>query len=130
MSIRPLFLLLACEHLNANKLSAIKEGDVSIIDLRYSESSTTVVQSITIDTRFPLASGWRLNPRLRVDRREILSDSSEEWIYSPLLRIQYRWGRKVRIQVEVGKQFASRELEEFDMDRESYFVNVGYQVIF
>jgi len=110
--------------------SLFKEGDVSIIGLRYSESSTTTVQSVTLDSRFPLRNGWRINPRLRVDRREITSDSSEEWIYSPLLRIQYRWGRRVRIQFEVGKQFASRKLEEFDMDRESSFVNVGYQAIF
>ena len=83
-----------------------------------------------LDSRFPIGRRWRINPRLRVDRRRILSDSSDELQYTPGLRLQYRHNRKFRIEFEVGKQFARRALENTDIDRESYFVSLGYQLFF
>lgn len=110
--------------------SLLKEGDVTIFGVRYSDSDTTKVMSLTLDSRFPFGRTWRVNPRLRVDRRESLSDSSYEWLYTPGIRIQYRRSQRLRIEFEAGKQFAQRETEAADLDRESFFVNIGYQVFF
>jgi hypothetical protein len=44
--------------------------------------------------------------------------------------MQYRFGRKMRIEFEAGKQYARRRTEFADLDRESYFVNLGYQAFF
>ncbi|MDH4047670.1 MAG: SPOR domain-containing protein [Gammaproteobacteria bacterium] len=110
--------------------SLIKEGDVSIIGLRMSDSSSTRVYSVNLDTRYPFGNGLRINPRLRVDYREILSDMSTEWIYTPGLRLQYRMGRRGRIDLEGGKQISKRSAETIDLDRDSYFINFGYQLIF
>jgi len=110
--------------------SLFKEGDVTIFGARYSDSDTTKVMSLTVDSRYPIGRTWRLNPRLRVDRRQRLADSSYEWLYTPGLRIQYRRSQKLRIEFEVGKQFSQRETVDVDLDRESYFINLGYQVFF
>ncbi len=110
--------------------SLFKEGDVTIFGARYSDSDTTRVISLTVDSRYPIGRTWRLNPRLRVDRRQRLADSSYEWLYTPGLRIQYRRSQKLRIEFEVGKQFAQRETADANLDRESYFINLGYQVFF
>jgi tetratricopeptide (TPR) repeat protein len=110
--------------------SLIKEGDVSIADLRYTETSTTKVESIGLDTRFPLRSDLRINPSIRVHRRTILFDSSVEWIYAPRLRFQYLWSRKVRLYLEAGKQFSDRETQDRDFSREYFFANIGYQALF
>jgi hypothetical protein len=110
--------------------SLFTEGDVTMFGLRYSSSNSAQVTSLNIDSRFPIGSHWRINPRLRVDNRHILSDSSDEWLYTPGLRIQYRRSRKLRIELEVGKQFSQRELVGTDLDRESYFLNLGYQMFF
>jgi len=110
--------------------SLLKEGDVSMLSLRFSDSDTTKVTSLTLDTRFPIGKRWRINPRLRVDQRSIMADSSDEWLYTPGLRIQYRHNRKFRVEFEVGKQFAKRQLADTDLDRETYFVNLGYQAFF
>jgi hypothetical protein len=110
--------------------SMFTEGDVGIVGLRYAVSDTTDVYSITIDTRFPIGRSLRINPRLRVDYREINSDQSIQWIYSPSLRLQYRMGRRIRLQFEAGKQFSVRDMASTDIDRESYFVNVGYQFFY
>jgi len=110
--------------------SVFKEGDVSMIGLRYSESDSTQVLSLTIDSRFPVGKRWRINPRLRIDQRSFMTDATDELRYTPGLRVQYRHSRKFRIEFEAGKQFAQRELENTDLDRESYFVNLGYQLFF
>jgi maltoporin len=110
--------------------SLLKEGDVSMIGLRYSNSETTQVISLNLDFRFPIGRKFRINPRLRVDRREISQNSSLEWLYTPGLRLQYRWTRRFRFELEVGKLFAQRDSAVTDADRESYFINLGYQAFF
>lgn len=110
--------------------SLVSQGDVSIFGIRYSDSDSTEVWSINLDTRFPIGRSFRINPRIRVNRRQIKSDLSEEWIYTPGLRLQYRWRRRLRLEFEAGKQFANRALATTDLNRESYFVNFGYQFFY
>jgi tetratricopeptide (TPR) repeat protein len=110
--------------------SLFTEGDVGIFGLRYAVSETTDVYSTTLDTRFPIGRGWRISPRLRIDYREIKTDQSTQWIYTPGLRVQYRMGRRVRFELQTGKQFSTREMARSDQDRESWFVNAGYQLFF
>ena len=110
--------------------SLFTEGDVGIFGLRYAVSETTDVYSTTIDTRFPIGRGWRISPRLRVDYREINTDQSTQWIYTPALRVQYRMGRHARFELQTGKQFSTREMAKFDQDRESWFVYAGYQLFY
>ena len=110
--------------------SLFTEGDVGIVGLRYAVSETTDVYSTTFDTRFPIGRGWRISPRLRVDYREIRTDQSTQWIYTPGLRVQDRMGRRVRFELQTGKQFSTREMATSDQDRESWFVNAGYQLFF
>ena len=109
--------------------SLVTEGDVSILGLRYADSETNETISVRLDTRFPLGS-FRINPRLRLDHRTVKSDDSTQWTYTPGIRLQYRRDRRLRIDIETGMQFSTRELPTIDQDRESWFVNVGYQLFF
>ena len=106
----------------------VREGDVGILSLRYATSDSADVYTVSLDTRFPIGRKWRINPRLRVDYREILSDMSTQWTYTPGLRMQYRLGRRGRIELDAGKRFSSRDMADTDMDQESYFINLGYQL--
>ncbi|MGI9234392.1 MAG: SPOR domain-containing protein [Woeseiaceae bacterium] len=112
--------------------SIFKEGDVSIVSARYSDSDTSRVISFTFDSRYPVGRSWRINPRLRVDRRERISDPNYEWLYTPGIRIQYRRSQKFRIDLEAGKQFVQRDTDivDLNLDRESYYINLGYQSFF
>lgn len=110
--------------------SLLKEGDISIVTVRYSDSGTARVMSLSLDSRFPFGRTWRVNPRLRVDRRQRLSNDSYEWLYTPGIRVQYRRSQKFRIELEAGKRFSQQELVGLDLDRESYFINLGYQAFF
>ncbi|MEJ2256886.1 MAG: hypothetical protein P8X98_07725 [Woeseiaceae bacterium] len=110
--------------------SLFTEGDVGIIGLRYSVSDSTDVYSINLDSRFPIGRAWRINPRLRVDYREIRSDQSTQWIYTPALRIQFRPGRHWRVDLEAGKRFSRRDMALTNQDRESNFIYIGYQFFY
>ena len=98
--------------------------------MRYAVSNTTDVYSLNLDTRFPLGRIWRINPRLRLDYREIAADQSSQWSLTPGLRIQVRPGRRWRVDLEVGQQISRREMATTDLDRESRFVYFGYQYFF
>lgn len=115
---------------NLTASSLIKEGDVTIIGLRYTMSDSTKSTALHLDTRIPFGRFLRINPRLRIERREILSDSSNEWSYTPGIRIQFRWSQKLRIELEAGKLISQRDMTGVDWDRESYFINLGYQAFF
>ena len=110
--------------------SLFREGDVGILSLRYANSDSADVYTVNLDSRFPVGRDWRINPRLRVDYREISSDSSTQMIYTPGLRLQYRVGRRARIDFEAGKRFASRDMDDVDLDQESYFISLGYQLFY
>lgn len=112
--------------------SILKEGDVSIVSARFSDSDTSRVISLTFDSRYPIGRAWRLNPRLRVDRRQRMGDPNYEWLYTPGIRLQYRRSQKFRIELEAGKQFSQRDSDivDLNLDRESYFINIGYQSFF
>jgi len=110
--------------------SLLKEGDVSIFSLRYSDSDTTQVTSITVDSRYPVGRSWRVNARLRVDHRQLTSNDSEQWLFTPGIRIQYRHSQKFRLEFEAGKLFSQQDSASINQDRESYFVNLGYQAFF
>ena len=111
--------------------SLFTERDVTIFALRFSDSESSNVTTLNIDFRFQIGRAWRISPRIRVDYRKFNTDGSEQWIYTPGLRLEYRLGRKVRFELMAGKQFSTRELtSNLDEDRESYYFNLGYQLFF
>ncbi len=109
--------------------SMFKEGDMSILGLRLSDTSSRRTTSLTLDFRYPFG-GFRANPRIRIDRRETLADATVEWVYSPRLRLQYRWRDRYHFELEVGGLFAERRLPEFNDETKAYFLNLGYRYVF
>ena len=89
----------------------LKEGDVTILGVRYSDTSTTNTTSLLVNSRYPVNSAWRVNPRVRLDYRENLTDESTQWTAAPSLLLDYRWHRKYRLEFEAGGEWSSRELQ-------------------
>jgi hypothetical protein len=58
------------------------------------------------------------------------SDLSTQWILTPGIRMQYRRSQRFRFDLEAGKQFMTRDSDVIEEERESYFVNIGYQLFF
>jgi tetratricopeptide (TPR) repeat protein len=111
--------------------SIFSERDVSIISMRYSQSGTSDIYTLNLDSRFSVGRAWRINPRLRVDYRDITTDGSTQWSYTPGLRLEYRPGRTLKFELQAGKEFSTRQLTGApDLNRESYYVSAGYQWFF
>lgn len=110
----------------------IKAGDIAIGGLRYSRLDTADIYSVSLNTRYPVNSVWRVNPRLRVDYRENERDESTQWVAVPSLRMDYRLSRRYRFEVEGGGEWSTRKLPDLpdDEDTSSYFINLGYRIDF
>ncbi|VAW77576.1 hypothetical protein MNBD_GAMMA13-1820 [hydrothermal vent metagenome] len=108
----------------------IKSGDISLLGLRYSDTSTSKISTLTLDMRYPIRTVWRINPRLRTDYRDNTNNNSTQLIVSPSLRIDYRWRRRYRFEFEAGGEWSNQDLPNGSQDTSSYFLDVGYRIDF
>jgi len=117
-------------NLNLVGSSLIREGDSSIIGLRYMDGNTASTATLTLDTRYPLTDNLRINPRIRLTHRDINRDNSTQWIGTPSLRFLYRFARRYRLELEVGGEWSSRDSDAGSVDYSSYFIYGGYRADF
>lgn len=109
--------------------SLLRAGDMSIFGLRRYQGSTTTTTSLSVSSRFPLWSGFRIAPRLRFDQREFESDGSTQLLVSPSLRLDWHW-KRTTVEFEAGGEFASRD-RQFDQEKTNrYWLSLGYRVGF
>jgi len=120
----------------------LKEGDVSIISARYSDTDMSNTIMLSADIRYPLTKNLRLNPRLRWDYQErddrINPDGStrpgtgstrERWL--PMVRLDYRVHRNFLIEFGAGAEFETQKSDDgTETETDGYFVTLGYRILF
>ena len=109
--------------------SLFTEGDVSIFGLRYIDTYATRTTSVYVDSRYPVTSGLRVNPRLALSLRQISSDNSDEWVLTPSLRLLYRFARHYEIDLEGGYMGSSTD-SRCGTDTTAYYIYMGYRADF
>ncbi len=110
--------------------SLIKEGDITILGLRYSNTSSSDSVTLNLNTRYPFNRDLRFNPRLRGDYKWNRGDNGEQITITPSFRLEYRWRRKYHFEVEAGLEWSSDRLSDQTDDRRSYFFSSGYRMDF
>jgi hypothetical protein len=110
--------------------SLLMEQDTSIFGLGYVDGGMVSTTTVTIDTRYPVTRGMRINPRFRVSRRDIDRTDSEQWIATPSLRMLYRFARRYEIELEFGGEWSSQKTDTESFDYNSYFIYAGYRTNF
>ena len=110
--------------------SLIKEGDITILGLRYSDTNTADSYSFSLNTRYPLTSNLRLNPRFVIDYRSNKDNDGEKTRFRPLIRVEYRWKRRYHFELEGGGEWSNEQFSDLDEDRNGYFLRVGYRINF
>jgi len=108
----------------------LKEGDIAIFSLRYSDTTTAKITSVGINERYPLTNAWRVNPRLRIDYRQNEDTSTDQWTGAPSILMDYLWRKRYRFEVETGGEWSTRELLAGSEDSTSYYIYVGYRADF
>jgi len=83
-------------------------GDVSVIGLRYDDTSTAERYGLRLNTRFPWRSAWRINPRAEFYLRNKDSGAQEQTARVQG-RIEYRWKRTRTFETEFGYEWIRDE---------------------
>jgi tetratricopeptide (TPR) repeat protein len=109
--------------------SLFSAGDMTIFGLRRYEGSTSTTSSLSVSSRFPLWSGFRIAPRLRFDQRDFVADGSTQSMISPSLRLDWHW-KRTTVEFEAGGEFANRERPEDSEKTNRYWMSLGYRVSF
>jgi hypothetical protein len=111
--------------------SLIREGDISILGLRYSEGGSSESTAVFLDTRYPLTQNLRLNPKLLVSHREISAGEATELLVRPGLRVLYHMARHVQFEIEAGGEFGSHDNGGgATNDSSGYYLYMGYSADF
>lgn len=111
--------------------SLVREGDVSILGLRYSEGGASKSAAVFLDTRYPLTQRVRLNPRLLLSRQEISEGDATELLVRPGLRVFYRMARHFQVEVEAGGEFGHHDNGAGETNNSSgYYLYMGYSADF
>lgn len=106
--------------------SVMRTGDLTGIGLRWQQGGTIEAASLSIISRVPLWSDWRLRMQLRADQRRFTIDDSEQTLYSPSIGLSLQV-RKALVELDAGAEFASRDLLDSQEDISRYFFSLGYR---
>jgi hypothetical protein len=102
-----------------------------IAGLRYFDGSQSKRYSLRLDARYPLLKGFRINPRFHVDLRDDVRRDQTQWVYKPMLRMDFRWAKKHRIEAEIGGEWSNREIaDNVDEKTQGWIGALGYRYDF
>lgn len=102
-----------------------KQGDTSLIGLRYADTATSDTLSFSINSRFPYKKQWRFNPRLRIDDQS-RANNTEIIKLRPSFRIDYRARRNLKLELELGYEQSNIDDNFGSRVESNYFVYLGY----
>jgi len=121
------------EYMYATQLvanSLLYENDSLILGLRYSDRSNSQVYTLNSSWRVRIGNKWRLNPRMRVDFREDAFDDDSRWLFKPSLRLDYRFRRWMKFELDFGYEWLDEISSGIDQNNNSYFLSIGYRAQF
>ena len=110
--------------------SLIREGDIAIIGLRYSDTASSDTLALNLNTRYPLSPELRLNPKMLIDYRDNQTSSGYRWRIRPALRVEYRWKRRVHFDFEGGGEWANESNAGQIYHTSNFFFTLGYRLDF
>jgi len=108
----------------------LQAGDRSLVGVGYADGNGSSTVSMSLDTRYRVGKGLRINPRIRVSMREVERTGAERWIAAPSLRTLYRFARHYELELEVGGEWSSQKANGITSDYNAYFVYAGYRADF
>ncbi len=106
------------------------DGDSTLLGMRYSDTDSADTLSLSVNSRFPLGRGLRINPRLRLDLRDNRVDDGAQITLSPSVRLDYRFARRQQVEAEVGGEWSNLQLSDAVQDNHMYWFHLGYRLSF
>ena len=110
--------------------SVIVTRDSTIIGYRFSDTNNGKVNSISINMRVPVTRDWRVNPRLRIDKRSN-ANGTDQTVAALAFRVDYRLKRNMNFELDTGLEQTSSDVVGGGTDKiQSYFFSFGYRYDF
>jgi hypothetical protein len=109
------------------KNDLIKQGDIGILSLRYSDASTSDTFRMGISSRYPITNGWRINPRLGLSYRTNDDNEGSRKTISPYLRMDYRYRKNMIFELEGGLNWFEEDDGTQITNFTDYFIYGGYR---
>ena len=85
--------------------NVVKDGDMYIAALRYSQLANSTRYVLDFNSRFPLTNDWRISPRLRLGYAKGRGTDLTEYTVLPSLLVDYYWTKELNLEAEVGVQW-------------------------
>ncbi|MET0065530.1 MAG: tetratricopeptide repeat protein [Candidatus Thiodiazotropha sp.] len=109
------------------KNDLLKQGDIGVFSLRYSNTSTSDTYRMGISSRYPVNSVWRINPRLDVSYRENDDNEGTRLSIEPYLRMEYRLRKSFTLEMEGGLNWYEEEDSVDVTNYTDYYFYAGYR---
>jgi hypothetical protein len=107
----------------------LKEGDMMLYSVRYSDTSHYEKISLSTNIRYPIVRHWRVNPRLRFDYKEN-DNNTKQITWVPSFRTNYRWKRRATFELELGVEMTEDQFETETKHSNYLFAYTGYRIDF
>lgn len=104
----------------------LKEGDSTIFGVRYYDAKDSKTSSLILNSRYPVNSDWRINPRLRIDYKTSAT-SGDTISYLPQLRTDYRLRKELTFELEGGLEWDDQRGIATAQDSQGYYFSLGYR---
>lgn len=106
----------------------LQQNDTTSFGARYYDGATVRRSAVGVDGRY-LFGNWRLNPRLWIELRNNLTDSTDEWVYRPGLRIEYSFLRRYHIEFDASSDIYKGKIPQIgNQDIVGNFLQLGYRI--
>ena len=106
--------------------SLLMKHDTNVFGVRFYDTDSSNTVSFIVNSRFPVARNWRLNPRLQFDIREFSGGRSQQKLRA-LLRTDYRFIKKVLFEFDIGYDETFETNDGQDLGNNSLFFLLGYR---
>jgi tetratricopeptide (TPR) repeat protein len=108
----------------------IKEGDMYIAALRYSQLLNSNLYVLDFNTRYPLWNELSISPRLRFGYRAGRGIDLTEYTLLPSVLVDYYWTKELSAEFEIGVQQTWSRQDGVRGDNAELFLTVGVRYDF
>jgi tetratricopeptide (TPR) repeat protein len=109
------------------KNDLLKQGDIGIFSIRYSDNTSSDTFRIGLSSRYPITNAWRVSPRIDFSYRTNNDNEGTRKSISPFLRMDYRYRKSMTFEFEGGLNWFKEDDGTEVTDFTDYFIFAGYR---
>jgi len=110
--------------------NVLKENDVIIYGISYSDTAQNNLYSFNLNGSFPLTQKLRLIPRVRLDYRDAKYGNDNRRSVRPTIRLDYSSTKWMHFETEGGFEWADEASSGIKYKSTESFISVGYRINF